>query len=89
MNESSISMNRLAIAALWGAAAAIKVTAWIVGLTTGNWNVAMLIAMAVVPASAGAGVAHVRGYACRVSRQIRMDPGRGSVLDAVDLHPIR
>ena len=91
MNETSISATRLVIASLWGIVVLLKATAWIVGLATGNWGAAILIGLGIVPAAAGAGVAHVRSYACRVSRQVRaIDVGAAHVPpDLGGLHPIR
>jgi uncharacterized ion transporter superfamily protein YfcC len=86
MNESSISTTRLVIATMWCLVFATQATAWIVAMTTDNWHLAVLVAFCVVPAATAAGVAHIRGYACRVSRQVRaveLSADRG------DLRPLK
>ena len=90
MNETSISTHRLIIASMWSLVLAIKATAWIVALTTGNWGTGVLIALLMIPACTAAGVAHIRSYACRVSRQVRVVEAMVDVpMPMSDLHPVR
>lgn len=89
-------MSKVGIIAgtLWAGVAGLMLSGWIVVLVTGHeaWHIAGMLAASACALSALAATIHIKIYACRISRLIRVtgglerDDGCGS---SVELRPLR
>ena len=87
-NGGYFSKNATIAALLWFAVAALITAAWLVGLLTdGHLHVAGLLAATGCALSALAAVLHIRTYACRLVRMVRVSSGLDS--GDAEIRPLR
>lgn len=85
MNEEFVSRASIIAFVLWFLAGGLLAAAWAVALAApGHAIIAGMLAATALGLSAVAATAHIRIFACRVSRLVRASSGQGS-----DARPLR